>query len=282
MEAAALSAAAAHGAPTPKAAGLTVISYNILACRGFPETEENRARLMPAKETMPARLALELQLYTPDLVTFQESPFEPVVAEIARHMGMRYAFFPGGWPGNDEWPGGFPGTVMTRFPILEQENCPIAGGGKCPEELFTRHWGRALLQTDAGELAVFSAHLNPFDAQVRADEITEILKVIEPELKRGRSLLFQGDLNHTPDGPEYVRWKEAGLVDVLAAKGRGMLYSVPVDAPKARIDYIWAHGPIAERLVESRILFEGAFRTNPEDPASFALSDHLPALAQFG
>ena len=36
-----------------------------------------------------------------------------------------------------------------------------------------------------------------------------------------------------------------------------------------------AGGPIASRITESRVLYEGAFRTNPEDPTSFALSDHL-------
>jgi hypothetical protein len=42
-----------------------------------------------------------------------------------------------------------------------------------------------------------------------------------------------------------------------------------------------AAGPIAERIIESRPLFEGAFRLNIGDKESFALSDHLPQLAVF-
>ena len=32
---------------------------------------------------------------------------------------------------------------------------------------------------------------------------------------------------------------------------------------------------------EGHVLFEGAFRTNLDDPNSYALSDHLPVLAVF-
>lgn len=40
-------------------------------------------------------------------------------------------------------------------------------------------------------------------------------------------------------------------------------------------------GTIGKRLIESKPIFQGAFRTNPADPRSFALSDHLPQLAVF-
>ena len=41
-------------------------------------------------------------------------------------------------------------------------------------------------------------------------------------------------------------------------------------------------GPLAKRLKECCALFEGAFRTNPEDPLSFALSDHFRMLIRDG
>lgn len=271
-------ASAQTGGTGPR--GLTSISYNILACRGYPETDENRERIVRARETMTTRFALELRLYQPDIVTFQESPDEATVAAIADEMDMHYAYFPGGWPGNDDWPGGFPGTIMSRFPIVEKENCPLAEGAR-PDDLFTRHWCRAVLETDSGRLPVFSAHLHPSDAAVREREVTEILKVLQPHLDAGAAFLFQGDLNHAPDGPEYARWNDAGLTDTYAAKGAGVDVSVPSTEPRSRIDYIWAHGAMAGTLAEARILFEGQFRTNPDDPKSFALSDHIPVLARF-
>ncbi len=273
----------AHAAPAAavSGAGLCTISYNILACRGFPDTDANRERLTHAKPQMTARVALELGLYTPAIVTFSESPSEEVVADIAARMGMNFAWFPGGWPGDEDWPGGFPGTIMTRFPIVEKENCPLVAGDR-PEELFTRHWCRALIKTDDEELAIFSAHLHPHDAATREKEVTEILRVIEPVMQSGKSLLLQGDLNHTPDGPEYARWVNAGLVDALANVGNGDQMSFSSIKPAERIDYVWAAGPIAKRLIECRMLFEGDFRTNPDDPQSIALSDHVPVLARFG
>jgi endonuclease/exonuclease/phosphatase family metal-dependent hydrolase len=271
--------AAEDDAPFPT---FTSIAYNILACRGYPDTEGNRARRTAVGEHMAERMALELALYGPDVVTFSESPPEAIVARIAAALEMNYAWFESGWPGNDEYPGGFPGTILSRYPITAKENCPTADGGARPEDLFTRHWCRATLETEAGPLAVFSAHLHPSDDEIRAREIAEILKVIGPDLEAGRSLVLQGDLNHTPEGPEYARWVEAGLTDTFSTREQRHRFTFSSIAPDARIDYIWAAGPLAESVTEARVLFEGAYRTNPDDPTSFALSDHVPVLARFG
>jgi len=281
-------AAAALAQPTPVRAqsiettgpGLRTITFNVLACNGYPERRANKARLARARSQMTTRFALELGLYKPDIVSFQEAPPKETVTRIAEQMSMEFVYFPGGWEGNEDWPDGFPGAIMTRFPILESQNCPLVQGSR-PEDLFTRHWGRAVLQTDTGKLFFYSAHLHPEDETIRAQEVTEILAVMEGDVRPDVSFLFQGDLNHKPSGPEYKRWMEAGLIDAYAAKGTGQTFTVPSEKPTSRIDYIWVHGPLAQRLRECRILFEGAFRTNPDDPQSFALSDHVPVLAEF-
>lgn len=279
---AALTLTGINSGKTTPGIGFTSITYNILACRGYPDSDTNKYKRMVAGERMAERLALELALYQPDLVTFQESPSEAVVAEVARELGFHHGWFSGGWPGNADWPGGFPGTIMSLFPIKDNKNRPSAAGTH-DEELFTRHWCSATLETEQGPLRVFSAHLHPQDEAIRAREITAILEVLDEALATGESLLFQGDLNHRPDGPEYERWVAAGLVDTLAAAtGKKDTPTFSSTEPKERIDYIWAGGPIASRITESRVLFEGAFRTNPEDPTSFALSDHVPVLARFG
>ncbi len=260
--------------------GLRTITFNVLACHGYPKRKTNKERLARARNQMATRLALELGLYQPDIVSFQEAPPKDTVARIAEQMGMKFVFFPGGWEGNDDWPGGFPGAIMTRLPIIESENCPLAQG-RSQEDLFTRHWGRAVLQTNTEELAFYSAHLHPNDEVIREREVVEILAVMKQDLQSDRSFLFQGDLNHKPSDPEYKRWMEAGLLDAYAAKGIGQAFTVPSAKPRSRIDYIWIHGPLAQRLLECRVLFEGAFRTNPDDRQSFALSDHIPVLATF-
>jgi len=259
---------AAH--PPRAGAPLRTITYNVLACRGYPKRDENKVFLARAKARMAERFAMELALYAPDIVTLQESPSQAMVAAIASSLGMTHVYFPGGYPG----------AVITRHQIAESENCPLIKGPR-PKDLFTRHWGRALLRVRDQELALYSAHLHPSKPAVRKREVTHMLAVMGNDLKRGRSLLLQGDLNHQPDEPEYARWKAAGLSDTFATHGVGPPLTIPSTTPRKRIDYVWAHGPIAKTTKESRVLFEGPFRTNPDDPRSFALSDHIPVMTTF-
>lgn len=261
-----------------KSTALRTITYNILACRGYKQTDENKALLGKARKQIPARIAMELALYEPDIVTFQESPAERIVAEIAERLGMNHTYFKGG----------FPGAVLARFEIKDAVNKPLAPSTSAEDVkgLFTRHWGRAVLKTgeatDGGELVIYSAHLHPAqDGNVRAKEVPQIIAAMQADISSNRSMIFQGDLNHSPDGPEYQQWVDAGLRDALAEKGDRDSLSFPSTEPRVYIDYIWTHGPLADRLAECRVLFEGAFRTNPADPKSFATSDHLPVLAIF-
>jgi len=266
-------------APVPVSpSGLRTIAYNILACLGYPETELNRPRFRALAPQQPSRMAHELRLYRPDLVTFAESVTQPVAQTIAGVMQMNFAWFPPGVASYRGYPIGFPGTILTRGKILESQNAP----GNSDPELYTRHWGRAVIQWGAEEIVVHTAHLNPQRSEIRQREIDGLLTAMEKDQKSGRSILFQGDLNHRPDAPEYQRWQQAGFVDTFAAKGVGQPFTSSPIAPKGRIDYIWVFGPLSARLTEARCLFEGGFRTNPEDPQSVALSDHLPVLAAFG
>jgi endonuclease/exonuclease/phosphatase family metal-dependent hydrolase len=104
---------------------------------------------------------------------------------------------------------------------------------------------------------------------------------MEADLEAGRSMLLIGDLNHSPEQPEYEMWKKGGWVDTFTEVGKGNGATIKADLPKWRIDYVWASGSIAKHVVESKPLYQGAFRLNIADQQSFALSDHLPQLAVF-
>jgi endonuclease/exonuclease/phosphatase family metal-dependent hydrolase len=251
---------------------MRTITYNVLKCEGYAATPEAKPFLKAAAPQVPTRLALELALYEPDIVTFQEGPPEKVLATISEQLRMNYAFFSGGWHG----------AVLTKFEIVEQQNCPLASWSERPKELFTRHWGRAVLRAPGGDLNLFSAHLHPSDDALREREVTEMLKVMAPSLEKGGPVILQGDLNHTPADPEYARWREAGLVDALDRKAQGTReFSFDSHKPFKRIDYVWTSRSLAQRGGDCRMLFERAFRTNPEDPESTALSDHIPVMADF-
>lgn len=269
-----LEAARTAWSAEPANTGLTTIAYNCLACKGYPRTPGNGWRLDAAAGQMPRRLALELSLYGPDVVTLPEAPSEEAVRELGGLLGMEHAVF--------RSPAGFPGALLSRFPFLEWTDRPLPPSHAADTSLFTRHCGRARLDTPGGALTVYSVHMDPHSGPLRLREIEALLISVNEDEKAGRSIIVQGDFNHRPDSAEYALWKEAGFTDAFAAKGTGQPQTANTRKPGVRIDYVMALGPIAAGLRECRVLFEGAFRLNPDDPASFALSDHLPVMARFG
>ncbi|WP_145086782.1 endonuclease/exonuclease/phosphatase family protein [Anatilimnocola aggregata] len=250
---------------------LRVIAYNVYECTGWPK-ERAQGKKATALGQMPTRFAQELALYEPDIINFSESPGESVTKAIAEQLKMHHVRFPSG--------GKWPGTLLSRYEITESQNVPL--GFERPKELFTRHWGRAVIKLPTGDLVVHSAHLNPFpESDVRLQEIPAMLKTMAADQKAGRSMLIIGDLNHQPTPPEYPLWQKAGWIDTFKQVGKGDGLTFRSDTPDKLLDYILAFGPIAKQIVEARPLFEGAFRVNNADENSFALSDHLPQLAVF-
>ncbi len=101
---------------------LRVIAYNILKCTGWP-ADRNLARRAVERKQIPRRIALELALYDPHVVTFSESPSEELTREIAELLGMNHVRFPSG----EDWPG----TLLSKFEVVESQNAPYAAGAKC-------------------------------------------------------------------------------------------------------------------------------------------------------
>jgi hypothetical protein len=110
---------------------LRVIAYTVFGCTGWPNNRL-RAKQAVAKGQMAKRLAMELALHDPDIINFSESPGEELTKEVANLLGMNHFRFPSG--------GNWPGTLLSRFEIVDSQNVPL--DGERPKELFTRHWGR--------------------------------------------------------------------------------------------------------------------------------------------
>ncbi len=255
--------------------GLTTIAYNVLECTGFPSNRAVKRFRRGVRDQVADRIADELTARKPDLVNFAEAPDEPRVARIAKRLGMRYVYFRSG--------GSWPGAILTRLDVVEHRNCPLAKGSR-PKHLFTRHWGRATIDAKGsfGQIVVHSVHLHPSKPEVQREEITALLAALTPDLDAGRSVIVQGDFNHSPEMASYRRWIRAGLTDTQAAAGDTRQATFPSTLPRIRIDYVLAAGPIVKHLKQTRVLYEGAFRADLTEPGSFALSDHLPVLARFG
>ena len=106
---------------------------------------------------------------------------------------------------------------------------------------------------------------------------------MEADIASGLSLLVQGDFNHTPSGSEYPRWIESCLTDTFAEIGDDAVAGCTLLRPQpcARLDYVLVAGPLRDRLIEARPLFEEEFRLYSKSPDAVSLSDHLPQYARF-
>ena len=258
---------------------LRFIQYNIRSFEGYA-TKWDRCAEVVKRGQMIERFALELSLYDPDVICLEEVPSEATAAALAKRLSMHYAHFKGGWRG-EGWPEGISGAVLSKYPIIEAKIHPSLNWTERPQDLFTRFWGRVVLDTPAGPLVVHAMHGYHKDSAIRLRELAEVLPVLSKDVQAGRSVILMGDMNHEPDSPEYRQIAAAGLADSFAGMTGIDLRTCPSTERKERIDYIWSAGPISKRLKSAKVLFEGAFRTNPDDPDSYALSDHVPVLAVF-
>ena len=83
-------------------------------------------------------------------------------------------------------------------------------------------------------------------------------------------------LKHKQPDPDYPLWCHS--TKIMSALIIGLIHYVTYFPDANDADQALK---IADRVVESRPLFEGAFRLHIADKESFALSDHLPQLAVF-
>lgn len=254
---------------------MITLAYNVYSFVGYQHRPEwVRGKTAKKNSVVGAcEIGQALLAYKPDIVTTSESHDEEAIAALAETLGFHYVYFPS--------PGLWPGSLMTRYPILESQNCPLPEPRRLDH--FTRHWGRAVLETYNGPLITHSVHTFAGTGDVRYQEVRRILSVVKTDIATGHSVLVQGDLNHTPGGPEYDLWLEVGLTDTFAQfhsdphAGKTLLRP----EPRARLDYVFVAGPLANQLEAARPLYEGAFRLYEDQPDFVALSDHLPQGAWF-
>lgn len=259
---------------TPRA--LRVMGYNIYGMRGFPADHPDLRQAVEQGQ-MPQTIARKLGEYRPDIVCLAESPRDPkLTEELAQWLELQHARFPGA--------GNWPGTILSRFDMKNPQVAPIVGGVR-PKDLFTRHWGRVELNLpEEDPLILHTLHLMPGgkNQSIRLREIDAVLENLKPDLRDSRSIIVVGDLNHEPETQDHRRWIDAGLTDCFAKVGKGPGATFRADRLDRRIDYIFAAGPIADRLRSASTLTGRGFSIDadrPEEP--YALSDHLPVFATF-
>lgn len=178
---------------------------------------------------------------------------------FARRLGMRAAY-----GANLDEPPLEPGqprrqygtAVLSRHPILSHRNTHL------PK--FEGHEQRGLLETvisvGGKKLRFANTHLQHNDNLEREAQAAAIVELLgdNPELT-----ILVGDINAVPDTPE-VQTLTNVLVDAWAKVGDGPGYTIPVEGPTRRIDYIFSTDDLTP--VHAEVITTDA-------------SDHLPVLA---
>jgi len=265
---------------------LRVITYNVHAWGPVASTAEGKQRIrqIQSRGQLLPRLALELQLHQPDVIALQEAHSEAKVKELAGLLEMDYAYFPGGWKGKG-WREGISGAILSSRKILARENRPSMDPLVAEDKLFSRCFGRVVIEHGGKEVAVYCAHMLPSwenTTHIREAELQAITVASNKDLAAGRSVLVMGDMNHDTEAPEYRLWQKAGLVDTARQLHRDKaLLTCPSENAKERIDFVFVAGPLTQRLRAARALQDGAFMVREKLGSPFALSDHIPVFAEF-
>jgi endonuclease/exonuclease/phosphatase family metal-dependent hydrolase len=245
-------------APSPDAAWLRVMSFNIAAGNGNLE-----------------RIADVIRGSAPDIVALQEvdvhwharSGFADQAAELGRMLGMHVRFAPiyslpplqPGRPRREYGVG-----VLSRFPIVAWSNdtlTRLSTQDSIPTPRGMPGLLAATLDVRGTHVRVFSTHTDfrP-DPRVRERQNVEMLGHIA---KSSLPTILVGDLNAPPSAPEmqplFVRLADAWLV----TGGDGFTY--PAVNPVRRIDYV---------------LTSRHFRAVSASVLTTTASDHRPVLVE--
>jgi len=240
------------------------IAYNVRGWDGWPSFKGLNF------SEIGERFADALGRYSPDIITFSEAPLCSITNIIADKLGMNIFVFPSSW----SWHG----VLLTKYKVLDVKAFSF-DRDYWSRDLFSRHWGRCIIETEFGKVVLHSLHLFPDPSSQRhRDEVLEVLKILRRDIDLGYPILLQGDLNHEPIHESYKRWLEIGLIDLFTEAGIGEENTFRSDNPSQRIDYIFTNNILVDHLIECRVLDIYPFTPGKD---GVALSDHLPIIAIF-
>jgi endonuclease/exonuclease/phosphatase family metal-dependent hydrolase len=212
---------------------ITLLSHNVLAFSGHPKD---------VHDTDTAVFNRALAYYkslNADVIVLQEGPQELYVKKLAAALNFTYAFFKEGWAGNNQYPHGFPGCVISRFPILETTD-QNQNRTHLVDSIFQRHLGFVKLKTPKGIVQVVGLHLcadfgGRFREGTRMKELEILFKTL-PECKTCICTILAGDFNSKPGSNPYKKVLENGYIDPHAGTD---YFTVPVPNSTVQIDYLF-------------------------------------------
>jgi endonuclease/exonuclease/phosphatase family metal-dependent hydrolase len=207
-----------------------------------------------------ARIAALIRDTQADVVGLQEvdrgaerTGRRDLLKEIADLAGMRFVF----GKNIDLQGGDYGNALLTTRSIVSEGNklLPTTNGGEQRGVL------QVVLDVAGTQVLVLTTHLDHRRDDPQRVASAEAITATIQAWGEG-PVVAMGDFNDVPGSPTYT--KLAGLLtDVWAAVGRGDGFTIPVEAPTRRIDWILVRGlePVGADVVTTKA------------------SDHLPVVA---
>lgn len=227
---------------------LVVLSHNALAYAGHPDS------VWITNEALVRRGAEFYRSHDPDILVIQEAPEEPSVALLATLLGYEYVWFSPGGQGSASYPYGFPGAVLSRYPMRDAHDYNVGPPDK-PNELFERYLGSVIVETPAGPVFVLATHLcadwgGQFRQSTRMAEVEYIESTVD-FCDRCPLNVWAADFNFEPGSPPYRSVLTMGFRDADGAPNEHP--TVPVPDGAVKIDHIFYRGEDVE-VVDFQVL----------------------------
>ncbi|WP_416117108.1 endonuclease/exonuclease/phosphatase family protein [Peribacillus butanolivorans] len=194
----------------------------------------------------------------------ERSNFENQAKWLANYLGMHYAY--GANLDYEPLQEGkhrrqYGTAVLSKYPILSAENHLLTNIPYPVNPTEQRGLLDTVINVRGNHVHFYNTHLDNKRAEQRDLQIREILDIAKQ--KEGTSI-FVGDFNATPESSEILKMS-VQYKDVFAELGQNDDFTIPVDKPDRRIDYIFTSEDVQIRTGE-------VINTNA--------SDHLPITAE--
>lgn len=234
-------------APQRPAAPLRIMTFNIHHGEGI----DGRLDL--------ARIAKVITDAKADIVGLQEvdrgverTQRRDILKELADLTGMRFAF----GKNIDLQGGDYGNALLTRFPIVSEGNrhLELVGGGEQRGVLQT------VLDVDGRRVLVLTTHFDHRRDSAQRPRSAEEMRDMAAQWGDG-PLVLLGDFNDVPGSQAYETLTNVAT-DAWRVAGKDEGYTIPVETPTRRIDWILLRGLDA---TEGQVI-----RTDA--------SDHLPVV----
>lgn len=232
---------------------LIVMTYNIHHGRGIDgKVDINRIADILIESKADIVALQEVDIYT------ERSGKIDIVKILSEKTGLEFTAF----GKNLEFEGGeYGNAILSRYPIEKEENIHyknISGEQRGVQA--------SIIKIDQEPVLFLNTHLDHTDNDdsERVLYAERIRDEIIPSYDQ-HTIILSGDLNNVP-GSEMYQIINRRLKDAWIEAGTGEGFTIPVQNPNRRIDYIFYTGNIMPK--EAKVIQTGA-------------SDHLPLVVKF-